>query len=548
MRRTSIFSPMVAIRALAASSTVPPPRYAAAFRASISAAPDFSATSATASLNFRKLASLPTKSVSQLISTSTALPLAWAATMRPSAAMRLAFLSALARPDLRSHSIAASRSPLFSTSAFLHSIMPAPDRSRSSFTIWAEILLIGSSPMLGWRDSERPPSRLDLGRADGGQRPPPQRLLGGCAVVARAAAAITTAVTTAFAARGGLARGSLAARTIDLGHRVAFLVQFDEVVGVALGGGRRGGLAFEDRVGGGAGVQLDRADRVVIARDRVIDQFRVVVGVDHGDHRDAELLGFLHGDVFVADVDHEQRVGQTVHVLDAAQRSLQLVALAATGQHFVLDQLLERTVGLGRFQLLQARHGLLDGAEVGQHAAEPARGDERHAGAGCLFGERFTGRTLGADEQDGAALLRQRRQEIHRVGEQRQGLFEIDDVDLAAGAEDVRGHLGVPVTGLVTEMDAGFQHLTHGDLCHGVSLRLSVPLGGTWGLGPPRIPGFDRGSPDESEWARRGTPKAVPIRVWRWFGCCPAEGYNPGSLCMGRPSKRPCRISKTPKL
>src|SRR6185437_2821209 len=480
MRRTSIFSPMVAISALAASSTVPPPGYAAAFRASISAAPEFSATSATASLNFRKLASLPTKSVSQLISTSTALPPAWAATMRPSAAMRLAFLSALARPDLRSHSIAASRSPLFSTSAFLHSIMPAPDRSRSSFTIWAEILLIGSSPMLGWRDSERTPSRVDLSRADGGQRPPPQRLLGGCAVVARA----TAAITATFAARTGLARGSLAARTVDLGYRVAFLVQFDEVVGVALGGGRSGSLAFEDRVGGGAGVQLDRADRVVIARDGVVDQFRVVVGVDHGDHRDAELLGFLHGDILVADIDHEQRVGQTVHVLDAAERSLQLVALTTTGQHFVLDQLLEAAIGLGRFQLLQARNGLLHGTEVGQHAAEPARGDERHAGACSLFGQRLARRTLGADEQDGAALLRQPRQEIHRVGEQRQGLFEIDDVDLAAGAEDVRGHLGVPVTGLVTEMDAGFQHLTHGDLCHGVSLRLSVPMRepGGWDL------------------------------------------------------------------
>ena len=30
-------------------------------------------------------------------------------------------------------------------------------------------------------------------------------------------------------------------------------------------------------------------------------------------------------------------------------------------------------------------------------------------------------------------------------------------------AEDVRGHLGVPEAGLVSEMDTGFQHLTHGD-------------------------------------------------------------------------------------
>src|SRR5690606_10224300 len=59
--------------------------------------------------------------------------------MRPSAATRLAFLSALARPDLRSASAAASMSPLFSVRAFLHSIMPAPVRSRSSLTMDAVI-------------------------------------------------------------------------------------------------------------------------------------------------------------------------------------------------------------------------------------------------------------------------------------------------------------------------------------------------------------------------------------------------------------------------
>jgi hypothetical protein len=89
-----------------------------------------------------KFSSLATKSVSELISTSTACEPLEADAMRPSAAMRLAFLSALARPVLRSHSIAASMSPPFSPSAFLHSIMPAPERSRSSFTIPAVISAI----------------------------------------------------------------------------------------------------------------------------------------------------------------------------------------------------------------------------------------------------------------------------------------------------------------------------------------------------------------------------------------------------------------------
>src|SRR5690606_11522933 len=103
--------------------------------------------------------------------------------------------------------------------------------------------------------------------------------------------------------RGGLAFLGLALARALLGRSAAGALGLFALgeVGLAHGGGVRGGsLAFQDRVGGGAGVQLDGADGVVIARDGVVDQVGVVVGVDDGDHRDAELLGFLDGDVLVA--------------------------------------------------------------------------------------------------------------------------------------------------------------------------------------------------------------------------------------------------------
>ena len=236
-------------------------------------------------------------------------------------------------------------------------------------------------------------------------------------------------------------------------------------------------------------VQLHGADGVVVARDGVVHQVGVVVGVHHGDDRDAELLGFLHGDVLVADVDHEQRVGQAVHFLDAAQRGQQLVALAAQAQHFVLDQLVEGAVGFSGLELLQAGDRLLHGGEVGQRAAQPAHAHVRLVAAGGLVLDGFAGRALGADEQDGAALLGDGRDEVHRVGEQRQRLLEVDDVDLAAGAEDVRAHLGVPVAGLVAEVNAGFQHLAHGDLGH-LGISLNREPAARWrlrssGVGPP---------------------------------------------------------------
>ena len=168
----------------------------------------------------------------------------------------------------------------------------------------------------------------------------------------------------------------------------------------------------------------------------------------------------------MADVNHEQRVGQTVHVLDAAQAGFQLVALTAQAHHFVLDQLLERAVGFSGFQFLQTGNRLLHGGEVGQRAAQPALGHEGLAATFGFFLDGFTCAALGAKEQDGTALLCHAADEIHRVVEHRNGLFQVDDMDLAAGTEDVRTHLGVPVTGLVTEVNACFKHLAHGDLGH----------------------------------------------------------------------------------
>ena len=70
---------------------------------------------------------------------------------------------------------------------------------------------------------------------------------------------------------------------------------------------------------------------------------------------------------------------------------------------------------------------------------------------------------LGADEEDGAAVARQLTHVLHRVLVHLHRLFEVDDVNLVALAEDVIGHLRIPVTGLVAEVDPGFQHLTHRD-------------------------------------------------------------------------------------
>jgi len=70
---------------------------------------------------------------------------------------------------------------------------------------------------------------------------------------------------------------------------------------------------------------------------------------------------------------------------------------------------------------------------------------------------------LGADEQDGAAIGGQSTHEFQRLLVHFHRLFEVDDVNLVARAEDEIRHLRVPVARLMAEVDPGFQHLTHCD-------------------------------------------------------------------------------------
>ena len=121
---------MVAASSVMASATVLPSSSAAA-RASVLSALTSAALATTFSARAWKSAFLATKSVSARSSTRAPSLV----TTRPLLASRSApRAAALAAPFTRRASAAFSKSPSVSTSAFLHSIMPAPVRSRSFFT------------------------------------------------------------------------------------------------------------------------------------------------------------------------------------------------------------------------------------------------------------------------------------------------------------------------------------------------------------------------------------------------------------------------------
>jgi hypothetical protein len=93
---------------------------------------------------------------------------------------------------------------------------------------------------------------------------------------------------------------------------------------------------------------------------------------------------------------------------------------------------------------------------------------------------------------------------VHRLLVELHRLFEIDDVDLVALAEDVFGHLRIPVPRLVAEMDSGFQHLTHRYRHRHTPFRVG-PRPADGSKAPPVVDGREFGHPEVRvcEFARR---------------------------------------------
>ena len=73
---------------------------------------------------------------------------------------------------------------------------------------------------------------------------------------------------------------------------------------------------------------------------------------------------------------------------------------------------------------------------------------------------------FGAHEQHHATLAGKVGHEGVGLVHADEGLLEVEDVDVAAAAEDVGFHLGVPATGLVTEVRACFKQRLNADFRH----------------------------------------------------------------------------------
>ena len=222
--------------------------------------------------------------------------------------------------------------------------------------------------------------------------------------------------------------------------------------------------AFGDRLRNLRGKQADRPQRVVVARNHVIHFARIAIGVDHGNDRNAQFARFAHCNLLFIGIDHEDRIRQARHVLDAGEVGLQVLALALKLDDFFLGKQIVTAVGGHFVELLEALYGFLNGDPVGEQAAQPTLVDVEHAAALRLFGDRVLRMALGAHEEDDSPLGGQILHKFRRFLEHLQRLLQIDDVNAIALAKDVLLHPWVPALRLMPEVNACFEQLLHRDI------------------------------------------------------------------------------------
>ncbi len=119
----------------------------------------------------------------------------------------------------------------------------------------------------------------------------------------------------------------LAART-SLGLETSFLFCF---LASAFLLGAEHGVSLGHHLADRLGDQSARADRVVVAGDHEVDAVGIAVGIDQAHHRDAKALGLFHRDDLRFEVDHEHRIRDTLHVLDATEVGFELRQIGLRG-------------------------------------------------------------------------------------------------------------------------------------------------------------------------------------------------------------------------
>src|SRR5215212_2258939 len=216
--------------------------------------------------------------------------------------------------------------------------------------------------------------------------------------------------------------------------------------------------------------EVNRAYRVVVTRDDIVDHVRVTVGVGQGHHRYLEAVRLFDQELLTLRVDHEDRPRQPLHLGDTSKVAPEFLVLTIEGKPLPARPL------HGLREVLKVLDARLDGLEVGQHPADVTLNDVGLAAPYSLLGHGELGLLFRSNEQYLSPSLCHCAHELLGAFEKGDRLVKVDDVDAAAFSEYIPLHLGVPPARLVTEVDTCLQELSYAHNLLYCTLQNPLPL------------------------------------------------------------------------
>ena len=174
-------------------------------------------------------------------------------------------------------------------------------------------------------------------------------------------------------------------------------------------------------------------------------------------------------------IHHEHDAGKSSHLLDAAEIGLQFGHFLFKEHDFLFGKQVKFAVRFHFFEFFKPFHAGTHGLEVGEATAQPTGIDIILPASFRFFLNGVLRLLLGADEKDGFARFRAFAYEFVRFFDEGRRQLQIDDVDVVSRRKDVLLHLRIPLSRLMSEMDARFQKLFHSDHCHNSFLRFTSP-------------------------------------------------------------------------
>ena len=170
-------------------------------------------------------------------------------------------------------------------------------------------------------------------------------------------------------------------------------------------------------------------------------------------------MRFGQCNMFVSDINNQQRSGQAIQLRNTADNSFQFIALAGKHQALFFGDIGNGSIVQHFVDGLQLFDAFADGAEVGKHTTQPALGYEGHTYALSFQLHDFLGLFLSSHEHDFLSTACNAFKCGSCFLQLLDGFVQVNDMDALLFHKNIRQHFRIPLFAEVAKMHTGLQQI-----------------------------------------------------------------------------------------